>query len=273
MATTADEVSGTSEEVLRVVEAARDAVTDEMVTRLAGTAGDAIELIDQVNRSGLGKAIPVLAQMVQNGDLERVVQLARVYGSAEDALSDEMVGRLSEAVGGGLSLLDQINRSGLEKALPVLSRMAADGDFERIAQLARVYNSAEDALSDEMVGRIAETIGEGMSLLDRMTRGGAARVVEMMEQMEASGALERAVTTLPKMLERIAATLPKLAERVDHLEHLLGSIETAAAEARSAPPTEGGLLALWQMMRDPETQRTLQFMLQVGKRMRERSGQ
>lgn len=270
MATTANEVGGTAEEVRRVAEAARDAVTDEMVARLAGTAGDAIELIDQVNRSGLGKAIPTLAQMVQNGDLERLVQLARVYGSAEDALSDEMVGRLSEAISGGLSLLDQINRSGLEKALPVLSRMAADGDFERIAQLARVYHSAEDALSDEMVGRIAETIGEGMSLLDRMSRGGASRVVEMMEHMEATGALERAVTTLPKLLEGVAAALPKLVERMDHLEHVLGSIEAAAADARSAPRPKGGLLAMLQLMSDPETQRTLQFLLQVGKRVRER---
>jgi hypothetical protein len=265
-----NEATALADEARRVAEAARDAVTDEMVSRLADTAGGAIELIDQVNRSGLGKAIPTLAQMVGNGDLERLVQLARVYGSAEDALSDEMVGRLSEAIGGGLSLLDQINRSGLEKALPVLSRMAADGDFERIAALARVYHSAEDALSDEMVGRIAETIGEGMSLLDRMTRGGAGRVVEMMEHMEATGALERAVTTLPKQLERIAATLPKLAERMDHLEHLLASMEAAAEDARNAPPPKGGFLAMWQLMSDPETQRTLQFMLRVGQRMRER---
>ena len=52
-------------EVERVVAAASDAMTDEMVTRLAATAGDAVELIDQVNRAGLARAIPALAQMVE----------------------------------------------------------------------------------------------------------------------------------------------------------------------------------------------------------------
>src|SRR5450759_167485 len=160
MATTAaDEVNGTSDEMRRVAGAARAALPDEMVARLAGTAGDAMELIDQINRSGLGKAIPSLAQMVNNGDLERLVQLARVY------------------------------------------------------------SSAEDALTDEMVGRIAETVGEGLSLLDRLGRGGAGRLVEMMEHMEASGALERVATTLPKLLERM-----------DHLEQILKSFEAAAAD-------------------------------------------
>ncbi len=261
MATTADEVSSTSEETRRLAEAARDALTDEMVTRLAGTAGDAMELVDQVNRTGLGKAIPALAQMVNNGDLDRLVQLARVYSSAEDALTDEMVGRLSEAVGGGLGLLDQINRSGLEKALPVLSRMVADGDLDRIAQLARVYSSAEDALTDEMVGRIAETVGEGFSLLDRLSRGGAGHLVEMMERMQASGALERVATTLPKLLERM-----------DHLEQLLKCVDAAAAETAKAKPAQGGLGSLWQLMREPETQQTMQFLFKLGKHIRSSRG-
>lgn len=261
MATTAEDVNGTREEMRRLAEAARDALNDEMVSRLAGTAGDAIELIDQVNRTGLGKAIPSLAQMVNNGDLERLVQLARVYGSAEDALTDEMVGRLSEAVGGGLSLLDQVNRSGLEKALPVLSRMVADGDLDRLAQLARVYSSAEDALTDEMVGRVAETIGEGLSLLDRLGRGGAGRLVEMMEHMEASGALER-----------VATTLPKLMERMEHLEQLLKSFETAAAETAKEELAQGGIGGLWQLMRDAETQQTLQYLVKLGKHIRSSRG-
>jgi hypothetical protein len=261
MATTANEVNGTSEEMRRLAEAARDALTDEMVTRLAGTAGEAMELVDQVNRAGLGKAIPALAQMVNNGDLERLVQLARVYSSAEDALTDEMVGRLSEAVGGGLGLLDQVNRSGLEKALPVLSRMVADGDLDRLAQLARVYSSAEDALTDEMVGRIAETVGEGLSLLDRLSRGGAGRLVEMMEHMEASGALERVATTLPKLLERM-----------DHLEQLLNCVDAAAADTAKAKPAQGGLGGLWQMMRESESQQTLQFLLKLGKHIRSSRG-
>ena len=88
-------VGNNGAELDRVTAAARDALTDDTVIRLAGAAGDALELLDQINRSGLGRAIPALAQMVDNGDLERLVALVRVYGSAEDALTDETVARLA----------------------------------------------------------------------------------------------------------------------------------------------------------------------------------
>src|SRR5450756_1674419 len=91
-----------------------------MVSRMATTAGDAAELLDQVNRAGLVRAIPALAQMVNNGDVERLSQLARVYAAAQDALTDEMIGRLTGAIGEGLALLDQVNRAGLDRAIPCL---------------------------------------------------------------------------------------------------------------------------------------------------------
>ena len=128
------EQAALGEELERVAAAARDSLTDEMVSRLAGTAADAMDLIDRVNRTGLAKAIPALAEMVNNGDLDRLAKLARVYGSAEDALTDEMVGRLAETIGEGMSLLDQVNRSGLEKAIPALARMANSGDLDRLSQ-------------------------------------------------------------------------------------------------------------------------------------------
>ena len=86
-------------EIERLVAAARDALTDEMVSRLATTAGDAVDLIDQVNRAGVARALPALARLITSGDVDRLSQLARVWASAEDALTDEMVGRLTDAVG------------------------------------------------------------------------------------------------------------------------------------------------------------------------------
>ena len=171
-----------------------------------------------------------------------------------------MVGRISESVSEGLSLLDQVNRSGLERALPVLSRMVADGDLDRLAQLARVYSSAEDSLTDEMVGRLAETVGEGLSLLDRVSRGGAGRLVEVMEHMHSTGALER-----------IAIVMPKLLDRMHVVERFLHSVDVAAAEAAkaaAAKPAAGGLGGLWSMLRDPETQATMSFLLTLGKELR-----
>ena len=244
-------------EVERVMSAARDSMTDEMVGRLAGSAAEALDLVDKAGRAGLGKAIPVLAEMVSNGDLERISQLARVFHASQDALNDEMVSRLSEAVGEGLSLLDQVNRSGLEKALPTIARMAVDGDLERLSQLARVYSSAQDALNDEMVGRLAETVGEGLSLLDRLNRGGAGRLVEMLEHLESTGALER-----------IANTLPQLLDRLEMVTGLFTCLENAVSKSRSES-VSGGVGSLWRIMTDEKTVRSLQFLLNVSEQMQE----
>lgn len=252
------QLSATLEEFAGVATAARDAMTEDIVGRVAGSAADAMDLIDKVNRSGLGKAIPQLAQMVENGDLQRLVNLARVYGSAEDALTEEMVGRVAEAASGGLSLLDQVQRSGLEKALPTLTRLVADGDIERLAQLARVYGAAQDAMTEEIVGRLAEAASEGLSLLDRLNRGGAGRLVEMLAKLEASGSLERVATLLPTFVDRL-----------DMVGGLLESMETAAKQAE-AERTEGGLISMYRMLTDARTQETLRFMLALGQHMHER---
>ena len=168
-----------------------------------------------------------------------------------------MIGRLSQAVGDGLALLDQVNRAGLDRAIPALAEMVNNGDLERLVKLARFYGSAEDALTDEMVGRLAETVGNGLSLLDRVSRGGAEHVVRMLEGLQESGALER-----------IATMLPQLADRLSTVQEVLQSIDAAAAASRAAAPSAGGIGGLWQLMRDPETQDTLRFMLTVGKELR-----
>lgn len=251
------DLTGTLEELTGVATAARDAMTEDIIGRVADSAAGAMDLIDKVNRSGLGKAIPQLAQMVDNGDLQRLVNLARVYGSAEDALTEEMVGRIAAAASDGLSLMDQVNRSGLEKALPTLTRLVADGDMERLAQLARVYGAAQDAMSEEIIGRLAEAMSEGLSLLDRLNRGGAGRLVEMLAKLEASGSLQR-----------VANLLPMFVDRLDMVGGLLESMETAAKQAE-AERGEGGIVAMYKMLTDSRTQETLRFMLALGQHMHE----
>jgi uncharacterized protein YjgD (DUF1641 family) len=195
--------------------------------------------------------------MVNDGDLERLSQVARLYNSAQDALTDEMVTRLSQAVGDGLALLDQVNRAGLDRAIPALAEMVNNGDLNRLVKLVRVYSSAEDALTDEMVSRLTDTVGNGLSLLDRFSRGGAEHVVKMLEGLQESGALERLTTMLPQLADRLAT-----------VQEVLQSIDAAAAASRAAPTSAGGIGGLWHLMRDPESQDTLRFMLEVGKQLR-----
>lgn len=250
--------AGTRNEVDRLVEAARDSMTDEMVGRIASTISDGAELMDQVNRAGLGRAIPALAELVKNGDLERLVQLARLYGSAQDAMTDEMVGRLAETAAGGIGFIDQANRAGLERAIPAIAQLVNDGDLDRLVQLARLYGSMQDAMTDEMVGRLSDTVGAGISLLDRFNRGGADRLLQILERLEASGALERA-----------ARVLPQLADRMEMLERMLHCFEEAARESDKAAPESGGIGGMWSLLTDPENQRSLRFLMTVARQMRQ----
>ncbi|MCP5155072.1 MAG: hypothetical protein H6983_12950 [Ectothiorhodospiraceae bacterium] len=245
-------------EAEHLVRAAHDALTDDMVSRMAETAAQGMDLLDQVNRAGLARAIPALTALVQNGDLDRIVALARLWSSAEDALTDDMINRLSESLGEGLSLLDRVNRSGVAKALPAITQMVESGDLERLAALARLYASAEDALTDDMIARVAEALGEGMSLLDRFSRCGAGRLVETLAQLEASGSLDR-----------LCSSIPRLAERMDAM---LGAFDAAGATAAAAPKSSGGVFAAVSMLSDADNQDALRYLISIGKELRARSG-
>ncbi len=184
-------------------------------------------------------------------------EIERLIAAGRDSLTDEMVGRLAGSAAEALDLVDKAGRAGLSKAIPALAEMVNNGDLERLSQLARVYHAAQDALTDEMIGRMAETLGEGMSLLDRVNRSGFWRLVEVMERLESTGALER-----------IAISLPQLLERLDMMAGLLNCLENAAKNSR-AEPAKGGIGSLWHIMTDEKTVRSLQFLLNMSEQMQE----
>ena len=184
-------------------------------------------------------------------------EIERLIAAGRDSLTDEMVGRLAGSAAEALDLIDKAGRSGLSKAIPALAEMVNNGDLDRLSQLARVYHAAQDALTDEMIGRLAETLGEGMSLLDRVNRSGLWRLVEVMERLESTGALER-----------IAVSLPQLLERLDMVSGMLNCLENAAKNSR-AQPAKGGVGSLWHIMTDEKTVNSLQFLLNMSEQMQE----
>ena len=155
----------------------------------------------------------------------------RIFESAADALSDDIVGRLGTTVNDGLLLLDQVNRSNLDKAIPLINQMIESGDLERVVNLVRVLGSAGDALSDDIVGRLGQMINDLLCLADRISRN----------------------ENLDKLLD--------LLER-DHMVDTLTSLCEAAATAKAAhtTATSGGVMNLLSTMKDPEVQQALQFM-------------
>jgi uncharacterized protein YjgD (DUF1641 family) len=97
-----------------------------------------------------------------------------------------------------------------------------------------------------------------MSLLDRVNRSGFWRLVEVLEHLESTGALER-----------IANMLPQLLERLDMMGGLLSCLEEAASKSKKQPAS-GGIGSLWRIMTDEKTVHSLQFLLTVGEQMQER---
>ncbi len=249
--------AGSLPEVERVLEAAKDSVTDDMVSRLAENGAQALDLLDKLNRSGVDKALPALAQMVHNGDLDRLCSLARVYGAAEDAASDDMVGRFTEMAGTSFDLLDRLNRSGFERALPVLARLLDNGDLQRVVDIARTVAAAEDAMNDDMVGRVAQMAAEALSVIDRLNRSGVERLIDILDRLNHSGSLDILADKLPSMIKHI-----------DMIDQLAGCLTLGAHDAKQLSPPPGGVMAMVRLMGDAENQAALQFLMSIGKRMR-----
>jgi Asp-tRNA(Asn)/Glu-tRNA(Gln) amidotransferase C subunit len=195
-----------AEQFAHLASAGREALTDEMVARLGESASQLMELLDQVNRAELDRAIPTLQRLVDNGDLERVAALARLVGAGEEALTDEMIGRLAGTASDTLDLLDRVNAADLKRAVPTLQRMVDNGDLERLADVARLYGSAQEALTDEMIGRLAGTASDGLDLLDRLNRSNLERILPTIERMVENGDMER-VASLARLFGSIQEAL------------------------------------------------------------------
>jgi uncharacterized protein YjgD (DUF1641 family) len=228
-------------EVERLIAGAADAMTDDMVVRLSATVGDGLDLLDRVNRSGVGDALPTIANMVKNGDLQRVADLARLAGSVEDSLTDDIVGRVSETAAGGLDLLDRVNRSGIARALPQITQLVENGDLERLVSLARLIGSVEDSLSDDIVNRLSIVATEMASLVDKLARNdGFMRLIDILGRDEVQCALV-------DLAEAACAAKQQMAQ---------------------TPPAKGGIGGLLKLATDPGTHDALRFVGLVSKGMR-----
>jgi len=183
------------------------------------------------------RAEALVDELVANGDLDNLVHLARLIGSAQDALTDDMVTRLAATAAGGMDLLDRANRSGVARALPAIAALVENGDLDRLVEMARLVGSAQDALSDDMVSRLARVMSEGMVLIDRLTRAdGFMNLVRLLER--------------PEISETLGTVLGALADA-----H--GSVQET--------PAKGGLGGAIRLMSDPGTQNALRLMAEIGK--------
>ncbi|BAU49754.1 hypothetical protein SVA_3206 [Sulfurifustis variabilis] len=170
-------------------------------------------------------------------------EIERLVASAQDALTDDMVTRLSATVGDGLDLLDRVNRSGIARALPAIAQLVENGDLDRLVSLARLFASIEDSLSDDIVSRLATVWAGTAALVDKLGRNeGFVKLIDILGR------------------EEVQRALIDLAE----------SACAARTEAAALPAPKGGLGGLWQLAKDPGTQGALRFVALVSRQSRKR---
>jgi uncharacterized protein YjgD (DUF1641 family) len=113
--------------------------------------------------------------------------------------------------------------------------------LERITHLARLIGSAEDALTDDMIGRLAYMATEGLSLLDRLTRSdGFLNMLRILERTEVQ-------ESFTAFLEAVCA---------------------ARSEAVDAEASSGGLGSMLKLARDPQTQDAMRFMVSMANHLK-----
>lgn len=172
-------------------------------------------------------------------------EIERLLAGARDSLTDDIVSRMSGTVAGGLDLLDRINRSGISRALPTITRMVESGDLERLVGFVRLVAALEDSLSDDIVNRLATVATELAALVDKLARNpGFLRLIDVLGRAE------------------VQCGLIDLAE----------SACTAKAEAAKLPPASGGVLATLRLAANPDTQAALRFVTLLTGQMRRRQG-
>ena len=184
-------------------------------------------------------------------------EMEHLIAGARDSVSDDMIARLAENACQTMDLVDRVNRSGVADALPSIAALVRSGDLERLTNYARMLGAAEDAVTDDMIGRFATLAGEGTMVLDRLNRSGVTKLIDLLDQLNTTGALDR-----------IAAKLPALVDNLELIERLFACLAEASKEVKEAPAPGGGIFPLLAMMRDPENQKALQFFMAVGRRMR-----
>ena len=85
-------------------------------------------------------------------------------------------------------------------------------DLAKLIELAAAISAAQDAMTDDIVTRLASAMGEGMILMDRLTRNqGLMALLQALNQPAVQDNLERLAETLRSgsVIETVGARTPK----------------------------------------------------------------
>lgn len=110
-------------------------------------------------------------------------------------------------------------------------------DLHQLAELSTLIAAARDALSDDIVSRVASALSEGITLLDRLTRNEG--LVHLLQELDRP-------------------------ENQRFLICLSNAFTEASRDLATAPPSKGGIGSLLRLVNDPGTQEGLRLVSMIG---------
>ncbi len=158
-------------------------------------------------------------------------------------------------------------------------------------EMSRLTLAAREALTDNMVERLAMMGGNALELLDRLNdpNTGAAvhSLIDRLTELHKVGALDTVCdlamalhasrnALTDNMVERLSMFIESMINTVGNeamgelAENTRLSLEEAAQETKAAAP-RGGVMATLALLSKPETQRSLTFLLSFSEKLQERA--
>ena len=113
-------------------------------------------------------------------------------------------------------------------------------DLQRLVEFAQLVTSARDAMSDDIVNRIAWALSEGLNLLDRLTRNeGLMKLLQVLDRQESQ------------------YLLVAMSEAID----------AAGKDIPASAPATGGIGCALRVLTDPGTQEGMRLFSVFGKHL------
>jgi uncharacterized protein YjgD (DUF1641 family) len=159
-------------------------------------------------------------------------------------------------------------------------------------EMARLTLAAREALTDNMVERLAVMGASALELVDRLNdeNTGAAvhALLDRLTEMHKVGALDTVCDTVMMIHAARNALTDNMVERLfAFFEHMINTVgneamgelaestrfafEEAAAETAKQAPS-GGIMGMLSMLSKPETQKSLAFLLAFSAKLQKRNG-
>lgn len=171
-------------------------------------------------------------------------------------------------------------------ATPITPVATGSGDTNE--ELQRLVQGMREALTDTMVERLATTAGAALEVVDRLneedTRAAVHDAIDKLGELHRAGAIETLFETVLLIHAMRSAVTDSIVDRlfafVEHAANTLGSDDMTAlvddvftslneaGEKTAATPAPGGFMSTLSLLTKPESQKSLQFLLNFGDALR-----